>query len=206
MLAPMVLALAVAEIAWIRVIPYEDSEGELRRIYEVVKGASGNVDNVVKVHSLRPHTLEGHYALYRSVLHHPGNEMPPWLLETLGVYTSILNGCEYSAAHHSEGLRLALADDTRFERIHGALSQDRPESTFAGKELELLRYAKKLTLAPNQMNRKDVDALRAAGASDGEILEANQVISYFNYANRVLNGLGVSAEGDVLGTSPRTKK
>ncbi len=206
MLVPVVIALALSEIAWIRVIPYEESEGELRRIYDVVKGASGNVDNVVKVHSLRPHTLEGHYALYRSVLHHPGNVMPPWLLETLAVYTSVLNKCEYSAAHHSEGLRLALADDARFERIQVALSGDRPDFAFSGKELELLRYAKKLTLVPNLLSRKDVEALRAAGASDGEILEANQVVSYFNYANRVLNGLGVTTEGDVLGTSPRTKK
>jgi alkylhydroperoxidase family enzyme len=51
-----------------------------------------------------------------------------------------------------------------------------------------------------------VDVLRRAGATDGEILEANQVVSYFNYANRVLNGLGVTTEGDVLGNSPRTRK
>jgi uncharacterized peroxidase-related enzyme len=204
---PVVLALilAASDIAWIRVIPYEESDGELRRIYDVVKGASGQLDNVVKVHSLRPHTLEGHYALYRSVLHHPGNEMAPWLLETLGVYTSMLNGCEYSAAHHSEGLRLALADDARFEKIHEALSRDLPEDAFSGKELALLRYAKKLTLTPAYLSKRDVEALRAAGAADGEILEANQVVSYFNYANRVLNGLGVTTEGDVLGTSPRTK-
>jgi uncharacterized peroxidase-related enzyme len=209
MLIPLVLALSVAttaEVAWIRVVPYEESEGELRRIYDGVKGASGHLDNVVKVHSLRPHTLEGHYALYRSVLHHPENEMPPWLLESLGVYTSLLNGCAYSAAHHSEGLRLALADDSRFEEIHQALSGDRPEDAFSGKELVLLRYAKKLTLVPNRLNKGDIEALRAAGANDGEILEANQVVSYFNYANRVLNGLGVTTEGDVLGTSPRTRK
>jgi uncharacterized peroxidase-related enzyme len=209
MLIPIVFALSVVpatDVAWIRVVPYEESEGELRRIYDVVKGASGNLDNVVKVHSLRPHTLEGHYALYRSALHHPGNEMPAWLLETLGVYTSLLNGCGYSAAHHSEGLRLALADDARFDKVHQALSVDRPEDAFSGKELALLRYAKRLTLAPKQLNRGDVEAMRAAGASDGEILEANQVVSYFNYANRVLNGLGVTTEGDVLGTSPRTKK
>jgi uncharacterized peroxidase-related enzyme len=209
MLIPLAVALSLvpaAEVAWIHVVPYEESEGELRRIYDVVKGASGNLDNVVKVHSLRPHTLEGHYALYRSVLHHPGNEMPPWLLESLGVYTSILNGCDYSAAHHSEGLRLALADDPRFEKIHEALSRDRPEHAFSGKELALLGYAKKLTLAPNHVSKGDIEALRAAGAGDGEILEANQVVSYFNYANRVLNGLGVTTEGDVLGTSPRTKK
>jgi uncharacterized peroxidase-related enzyme len=209
MFTPLFLALAVvpvAEVAWIHVVPYEESKGELRRIYDVVKGASGNLDNVVKVHSLRPHTLEGHYALYRSVLHHPGNEMPPWLLESLGVYTSILNGCDYSAAHHSEGLRLALADEAGFEKIHAALSSDRPENAFSGKELALLRYAKELTLAPNHVSKGDIEALRAAGAGDGEILEANQVVSYFNYANRVLNGLGVTTEGDVLGTSPRTRK
>ncbi len=206
---PLLLALTLvqaSEVAWIRVIPYEESDGELRRIYDVVKGASGNIDNVVKVHSLRPHTLEGHYALYRSILHHPGNEIPPWFLETLGVYTSILNGCNYSAAHHSEGLRLALTDDARFETIHRALSSDRPENAFSAKELALLRYAKKLTLAPNHLSKGDIEALRAAGASDAEILEANQVVSYFNYANRVLNGLGVTTEGDVLGTSPRTRK
>jgi uncharacterized peroxidase-related enzyme len=202
----LALTLVAADIAWIRVIPYEESEGELRRIYDRVKGASGHLDNVVKVHSLRPHTLEGHYALYRSVLHHPGNEMAPWFLESLGVYTSILNGCQYSAAHHSEGLKLALADDPRFEKIHQALSRDRPEDAFSGKELALLRYAKKLTLAPSYLDKSDVEGLRAAGASDGEILEANQVVSYFNYANRVLNGLGVTTEGDVLGRSPRTRK
>lgn len=207
MLIPLALSLVAAtEVAWIRVVPYEESEGELRRIYDVVKGASGQLDNVVKVHSLRPHTLEGHYALYKSVLHHPANEMPPWVLESLGVYTSLLNGCAYSAAHHSEGLRIALADDARFEKIHDALSGDRPESAFSGKELALLRYAKKLTLAPNHLSKGDIEALWAAGASDGEILEANQVVSYFNYAIRVLNGLGVTTEGDVLGTSPRTKK
>jgi uncharacterized peroxidase-related enzyme len=208
-LVPIALALLSApatEIAWIRIVPYEESEGELRRIYDVVKGASGQLDNVVKVHSLRPHTLEGHYALYRSVLHHPGNEMPAWLLETLGVYTSVLNGCQYSAAHHSEGLRLALADDARFGAIHEALAGDRPEAAFSGKELALLRYAKKLTLAPSYLAKSDIERLREAGATDGEILEANQVVSYFNYANRVLNGLGVTMEGDVLGASPRTKK
>jgi uncharacterized peroxidase-related enzyme len=197
--------VAAADVAWIRVIPYEESEGELRRIYDVVKGASGQLDNVVKVHSLRPHTLEGHYALYRSVLHHPANEMPAWLLETLGVYTSILNGCQYSAAHHSEGLRLVLEDDARFDAVHEALSRDRPESAFSGKELALLRYAKKLTLVPGVIAESDIEALRSAGATDGEILEANQVVAYFNYANRVLNGLGVTTEGDVLGTSPRTR-
>lgn len=193
-----------SRVAWIEIIPYEESSGELRRLYELVKGASGNVDNVVKVHSLRPHTLEGHYTLYKSVLHHPDNETPAWFLEALGVYTSLTNGCDYSFTHHFEGLRRALGDDERAEAIRAALADARPEAVFEGKELALLRYARKLTRSPAEMTVADFEALRRAGATDEEILEANQIIAYFNYANRVLNGLGVTTKGDVIGTSPRT--
>jgi alkylhydroperoxidase family enzyme len=61
-----------------------------------------------------------------------------------------------------------------------------------------------LTQAPQFVVEEDIRAARAAGADDGEILEANQVCAYFNYSNRLLNGLGVSTEGDVLGLSPRS--
>lgn len=44
--------------------------------------------------------------------------------------------------------------------------------------------------------------MRKAGFGNGEILEINQVASYFNYVNRTVLGLGVSTKGDVLGLSP----
>ena len=191
--------------SWIRVVPYEASQGELRRLNDIVGGASGNIDNVVKVHSLRPHTLEGHYTLYRAVLHDPANQLPAWFLEALGVYTSLLNHGHYSVAHHALGFRHALNQNERADTILEALESDQPDSAFAGKELALLRYARQLTLTPGHIEKGDVERLRSAGATDGEILEVNQVVAYFNYANRVLNGLGVTTEGDVLGTSPRTR-
>ena len=49
------------------------------------------------------------------------------------------------------------------------------------------------------MQKADVEACRTAGADDGEILEVNQVCAYFNYSNRLLNGLGVTTEGDKIG-------
>ena len=63
----------------------------------------------------------------------------------------------------------------------------------------LLKYAEKLTLKPGEMEQADVQALKDAGVPDGEILEANQIIGYFNYVNRCLNGLGVTTEGDIVG-------
>lgn len=191
-------------MTWIRTVPYELSSGYLREVYDQVKGPRGNVDNVMRVHSLRPHTMAGHSALYRSVLHQSNYELPAWFLEALGVYTSLANGCDYSVSHHFEGMRRLVGDDARAAAIRRAFEAGRPEDVFTGKELRLLEYAKKLTLSPAEIVASDVSRLRDAGATDEEILEANQVISYFNYSNRVLNGLGVTTEGDVLGESPRT--
>ena len=185
--------------AWIELIADEDATGELKAFYDQVRTPHGTVDNVMRAHSLRPHTMGGHLALYKSVLHNPENTLPFWFLEVVASYTSILNDCDYSLAHHFTNVRRLLDDDARAERILDALKADAPEREFDGKEAALLRYAGKLTTAVGSMAKADVDAIRAAGATDGEILEVNQVCAYFNYSNRLLNGLGVTTEGDVIG-------
>ena len=63
----------------------------------------------------------------------------------------------------------------------------------------MLAYVQKLTLAVSDMVKEDFDSLIEAGCSDGEVLELNQVVGYFCYANRLLNGLGVTTEGDIIG-------
>ena len=67
---------------------------------------------------------------------------------------------------------------------------------------EAIKYANKLTCNINKMCENDIFVLRHNGFSDGEILEINQVVSYFNYVNRTVLGLGVNTEGDILGLSP----
>ena len=44
------------------------------------------------------------------------------------------------------------------------------------------------------MQLEDIDVLRAHGLDDRAIVDANQVVSYFNYVNRVADGLGVELE------------
>jgi uncharacterized peroxidase-related enzyme len=187
--------------AWIRLIPYEESEGALRVLYDRVKGPDGRIDNVMKAHGLRPHTMEGHSALYKSVLHHAANTTPVWFLEVLGVATSLANACDYSVAHHTAGL-CRLVGQERGDKIFRALAAGEPQRMFDGRELALIRYVEALTLRPQRFPRSQYDALRAAGCEEAEILEANQVCAYFNYSNRLLNGLGVTTAGDSLGYSP----
>ena len=44
------------------------------------------------------------------------------------------------------------------------------------------------------MTEDDVHALRAAGLDDRAIVDANQVVAYFNYVNRIAEGLGFELE------------
>jgi NAD(P)H-hydrate epimerase len=58
----------------------------------------------------------------------------------------------------------------------------------------LLAYALKLTRTPAAITRHDVEALREHGLDDRAIVDANQVVAYYNYVNRVADGLGVELE------------
>ena len=58
----------------------------------------------------------------------------------------------------------------------------------------LLEYTEKLTRDPAAMGQEDVDRLRAAGFDDRAIHDATQVVSYFNYINRIADALGTDPE------------
>ncbi|MEE9387954.1 MAG: peroxidase-related enzyme [Paracoccaceae bacterium] len=187
----------------IRTILYDQSTGKLRRLYDRVKGPDDNVDNIMMAHSLRPHSMEGHMALYKNVLHHTGNTLPKWFLETLGVWVSALNGCDYCVDHHFAGLKRLLEDDEAADALGAAIAaRDVPAMPLEPKQKMAMFYAQMLTLAPGDIDEPMVAGLRAGGFDDGEILEINQVVAYFNYANRTVLGLGISTDGDAIGLSP----
>ena len=188
---------------WIDTVAYENSDGRLRRLYDRVAGPDNNVDNIMMMHSLRPHTMAGHMALYKSVLHHNGNTLPKWFPETLGVRVSVLNTCAYCAHPHFSVLGRPLGDETRAAAIRAALDGGAIEQgPFAEREKLALRYAEALSRDPASVNEAMIDGLREAGYDDGEILEINQITAYFAYVNRTVLGLGCSTEGDELGLSP----
>ena len=185
--------------AWIDMIADEDASTELKDVLDLARTPHGTVDNVMRVHSLRPNTMKGHVTLYRAALHDSANTIPMWLQETISSYVSMLNNCPYSLENHWKNAVHLMDDLKKAEKVEKALWSKKPQDVFEGIELEMLRYAEKLTLRPNEMVQADVMALRAAGADDGQILELNQIIGYFNYVNRLLNGLGVTTIGDTVG-------
>jgi len=190
-------------MSWIDTIAYEKADAKLKALYDRVKGPNNNVDNIMMMHSLRPHTMEGHMAIYKYVLHHRDNTIDKWFLETLGVWVSTLNKCDYCVEHHFAGLKRLLNDDEKAIQIRSAIDTNNIENApLENRQKAAMEYARMLTHNPGSIREESVKKLRADGYTDGEILEINQVCAYFSYANRTVLGLGCSTKGDVLGLSP----
>jgi len=185
--------------AWIKMISDADADADLNDALSGARTPHGTVDNVLRVHSLRPNTMRGHMKLYKAALHDDANTIPMWLQETVASYVSVLNDCDYSYANHWANARHLIGDETQANTIEAAMRTRRPQDALEGAALAMMLYAEKLTLTPALMHQADVAGLREEGLDDGQILEINQIICYFNYVNRSINGLGVTTDGDIVG-------
>lgn len=61
----------------------------------------------------------------------------------------------------------------------------------------LAKFAELVTRTPAAVRKKHVDALRKHGLSDRDILDAVEVIAFFNYINRVADALGIDPEPEM---------
>ena len=61
----------------------------------------------------------------------------------------------------------------------------------------MVRYALQLTRDPASVHESDVEALRAVGFRDLDILHIAEVVAYYAYVNRIADGLGIDVEPHV---------
>ena len=103
-----------------------DADQELNSALNQAKTPHGTVDNVLRVHSLRPSTMIGHMTLYKSVLHDNKNTIPKWFQETISSYVSILNKYVYSFENHWKNAVFLINDTnkqlTMEARVHSLKS------------------------------------------------------------------------------------
>ena len=186
-------------MAYIETISESDARGKLAELYKRFGNPDGTVDNVLKVHSLNPDSLEAHSTLYVQSLHRK-SPLSRAERELIGVMVSMVNGCEYCLKHHSAGLRRLLPDDRRHMVDEVAAGND---ASLTDRERALIGYAQRLTSDPASIWAENIDAMRARGLTDREILDAAQVAAYFAYANRIVLGLGAAIEAaDRIGQWP----
>ncbi len=82
------------------------------------------------------------------------------------------------------------------DELPKALARDWREAALSEADRAMLSYAVKLTRNPHAVSQHDVDALLDAGFDETAVLDVCQVVSYYNYVNRLADGLGVELEDE----------
>jgi uncharacterized peroxidase-related enzyme len=176
-------------MAWIRTIPRSEATGTLKEAYDWQAKRLGEPTEFTQLGSLYPELVMQRLQLYKTVEACPSN-LSPIERQMAALVTSVLN----ETPHCSSGLRLkleSLGADRRFlDRVC-----DEPQSARSGDARldAIMDHAVKLTLYPGRVDAGDVEALRANGLEDLDILDLNNMVAYYGYTNRVTNGLGLKS-------------
>lgn len=176
-------------VAYIDVIDEDAAEGDLFRVYDEIQRSRGRVSNVLRIQSLHPKALKLHLDLYMELCYGKG-PLSRQERELAAVVTSVVNECGYCITHHAEALGKYLKD----EALVQAIQKSPLEAGLTGRDAAVAEYAYALTKAPGAGRKEAVEGLRAAGMTDEEVLHLSEIVAYFNFVNRLVQGLGVQLE------------
>lgn len=180
---------------FIEVIQHDKAEGQLKDIYDNLVKTRGKLAEVHKIQSLNPDSINHHMELYLGIMFGK-SPLKRYQREMIAVIVSVSNHCEYCQLHHAEALLHYWKDQTRIDR----LKTDFTAADLDEADILLCKYAQELTTNPSGNFEGLTSAMKKAGLSDRQILDANLVTAYFNFVNRIVIGLGVvSDEAEIKG-------
>ena len=81
-------------MSWIRMISYEESDGELREQFEPLQYAPGKIARILQIHSLIPSTISSHTKFYRDIMF-KRSDLSRKERELIATVVSIFNECHY---------------------------------------------------------------------------------------------------------------
>ena len=179
-------------MAYIKTIGIDVAEGIVKQEYEKGIRRSGRVYNIIKIMSRSPESLKDAMKMYLTIMYGP-SDLSRAQREMLATVVSQTNNCFYWIESHGEDFRAEVKDDTLADQ----LKQNWKTAELDDSDRSLCQWAEKLTKSPDKMTQADVDLLKEKRFSQSAISDAAQVISYFNYINRIADGLGVDLEPEM---------
>lgn len=172
-------------MTWLRVPDEEALPAEVRALFGPPREKLGFVPNVLRNFALRPAHLLRWNDWYEELMKGESG-LSKAEREMIAVVVSVANECRYCIAAHSAALRKLTKDPA----LADAIAADHATAPLAPRQRAMLDYARKLTVAITEVERADVDALRAAGWTDEDVLDIAEVAALFNFTNRMASGLG----------------
>lgn len=174
-------------IAWIETVSPQDADGVLGEAYAWQAQRLGEPAEFTQLGSLYPELVLERLRLYKTVDSTPSRLSR---LERLLIALTVSRLNE--TPHCSSGLEHKLRDaDAPPGLVARVLAAPARPATGDTRLDAVLNYAATLTQRPWLIEESDLEALRAVGLNDLDILDLNNLTAYYNYINRVANGLGL---------------
>jgi uncharacterized peroxidase-related enzyme len=171
---------------FIQTIPEAEAEGKLLEVFEGDQKTFGYVPNHAKVFSLRPDVLEAWRAFQGSIRR--GQQLRRYELVTLAAAQAL--NCRYCLLAHGAVLN---NNGVSVDQLRAILT-DFHDAGLEPAEVAMMDFAQKIAWHANEMAQADVDALRALGLTDVEILDVTLTATMRAFASKTFNALGAVSD------------
>ncbi len=164
----------------------DDLPDDIREYFDICTEKLGLIPNVLSAYSVNVEKFRTFTAFYNQLmLDEEVCRLSKLEREMIAVVVSSANHCYYCLIAHGQAVRQLSGDPQLGEMM---------VTNYRVAELEprlraMLDYAWKLTLTPHDIDGADRKALKDAGFSDQDIFDINDVAAFFNYTNRMAQGL-----------------
>ena len=163
-----------------------EAEGKLREIYDGDQETFGYVPNHAKVFSLRPDVLEAWRGLQGSIRRNLS--LRRYELVTLAAAQAL--DSRYCLLAHGAVL---TKNGVSVDQLRAILT-DFHDAGLELAEVGMMDYAQKIARSANEMTQADVDALRALGLEDIEILDIALTATMRCFASKTFSALGAGSD------------
>ena len=163
----------------IQPVSYEQSTGKAKELLDAVKAQLGMTPNMMKTMAQSPAVLEA-YLKFSGAL--GGGKLNARLREQIALISAEINGCDYCAsAHTAIGKMVGLGEDAILAARNGNAADAKTDAA--------LKFARTVIVNRGEVSDADLQSVKGAGFSDGEIGEiiANVALNIFtNYFNVIV--------------------
>ncbi len=181
-------------MSYIKTISPQDTRemsSELVVAYQEL-GKMASQARILQLQSLHPEAMLNHYKFYESLMQ-KASPLSRKFREMIAFAVSKINGCEYLMKHHGEALEKEWEEKSL---VQSFLQDPLNSESLSPKERAGLVFAQKLSTQITKMSAQDCNNLRELDYSDREILDLAQIASYFNFVNRMAEGLGLIEDSE----------
>ena len=158
----------------------EQSSGKARELLEQVRSKLGTVPNIMRTMAHSPAVLEA-YLNFSAAL--SGSKINPKLREQIALAAAQLSNCQYCASAHTLlGQKAGLSQQEIIQARKGTAADSKTKAA--------LEFTTRMIKEHGQAGDEDINELKSAGFSDGEVCEivANIALNLFtNYFNHTVN-------------------